>query len=148
LGGFALKTSARNVYEGAVLSVHHGAVNDEIEVVLKDSDTRLVSVITSTSAKSLGLEHGKKVVALFKAPWVILITEAEGVRFSARNQLAGTVVSIKEGTVDAEVRVRLDGGEGLTAVITMESLKNLGIESGKRVTALVKASHVIIGVKE
>lgn len=143
-----MKTSARNVYEGTVLAVQKGAVNDEIEIVLDGGNTRLTSVITSKSSKTLGLAPGKKVIALFKAPWVILLTESDGVRFSARNQLDGTVVSVKEGVVNAEVRVRLDGGEGLTAIVTLDSVKSLGIEGGSRVTALVKASNVIIGVRD
>ncbi len=140
-----MKTSARNHFEGAVLAVHHGAVNDEVEVMLDGSNTRLTAVITSTSAKGLGLEPGKKVVALIKASWVILLTDTDGVKFSARNQLPGTVVSVEKGAVNSEVRVRLDGGEALTAIITMESAKNLGLEAGSKVTALVKASHIILG---
>lgn len=140
-----MKTSARNEFSGTVLTVHHGAVNDEIEIQL-DGGARVTSVITSTSAKNLGLEAGKKVVALVKASLVILLTDADGVRFSARNQLAGTVSSVERGAVNTEVRVRLDGGEELTAVITVQSEKNLGIKEGGKVTALIKASHVIVGV--
>lgn len=143
-----MKTSARNHFDGVVLNVHHGAVNDEVEIVLDGSDTRLTSVITSVSAKALGLEPGKKVVALIKAPWVILMTDTEGVRFSARNQLQGTVVSVRDGAVNSEVRVRLDGGESLTAIVTEDSAKNLGLEAGVRVTALIKASHIVIGAYE
>ena len=135
-----MKTSARNHFEGAVLAVHHGAVNDEVEVILDGSNTRLTAVITSLSAKTLGLEPGKKVVALIKASWVILLTDTDGVKFSARNQLSGTVVSVEKGAVNSEVRVRLDGGEALTAIITMESAKNLGLEAGSKVIALVKAT--------
>lgn len=142
-----MKTSARNHFEGAVLAVHHGAVNDEVEVILDGSNTRLTAVITSLSAKTLGLEPGKKVVALIKASWVILLTDTDGVKFSARNQLSGTVVSVEKGAVNSEVRVRLDGGEALTAIITMESAKNLGLEAGSKVIALVKASHIILGAR-
>lgn len=141
-----MQTSARNTFSGTVLSVHHGAVNDEIEIMLEGSGARITSVITSASAKNLGLETGKKVVALVKASWVILLTDAGGVRFSARNQLAGTVLSVEEGAVNTEVRVRLEGGETLTAIITAESAKTLGLEAGSNVTALIKASHVIVGV--
>ena len=143
-----LKTSARNQLTGAVLQVNKGSVNDEIVIVLDGSGTRIVAIVTSTSTKSLGLEPGKKVVILVKAPWVILVTEAEGVKFSARNQLPGTIVSIKEGAVNDEVRVRLDGGEVLTAIITADSAKHLELEAGKRVTAMIKASHLIIGTIE
>jgi molybdate transport system regulatory protein len=143
-----LKTSARNVYEGTILAVQKGAVNDEIEMVLDGGSTRLASLITSKSSKTLGLEPGKKVIALFKAPWVILLSESDGVRFSVRNQLDGTIVSLKEGVVNAEVRVRLDGGEGLTAIVTLDSVKSLGIEAGSRITALIEASNVIIGVRD
>ena len=140
-----LKTSARNQLTGAVLQVTKGAVNDEISIVLDGSGTRIVAIVTGTSTKSLGLEPGKKVVILVKAPWVILVTEMEGVKFSARNQLPGTVVSVKDGVVNAEVRVRLDGGEVITSIVTMESAKHLELEPGKRVTAMVKASHLILG---
>ena len=141
-----MKTSARNTFNGTVLNVHHGAVNDEIEIMLEGSGARITSVITSTSTKNLGLEAGKKVIALIKASWVILLTDTEGVRFSARNQLTGTVTSVEKGAVNSEIRVRLEGGEALTAIITEESTKNLGLEAGSKVTALIKASHVILGV--
>lgn len=140
-----LKTSARNQLTGAVLQVTKGAVNDEISIVLDGSGTRIIAVVTGSSTKSLGLEPGKKVVVLAKAPWVILVAEMEGVKFSARNQLPGTVVSVKDGVVNAEVRVRLDGGEVLTSILTMESAKYLELEPGKRVTAMIKASHLILG---
>ena len=127
------------------MHIDHGAVNDEVVVLLDGSGTQIVSVITSASVKKLGLEIGTKVVALFKAPWVILMTDMEGVTFSARNQLKGTVVSVAAGVVNAEVRVRLDGGEVVTAIVTMESVKELGLEAGKSVTAMIKASNVILG---
>jgi molybdate transport system regulatory protein len=142
---FILKTSARNRLTGTVMSIDHGAVNDEVVILLDGSGTQLVSVVTSASVRKLGLEIGSKVVALFKAPWVILITDMEGVIFSARNQLKGTIVSVARGAVNAEARVRLDGGEVVTAIVTMESVKELGLEAGMPVTAMIKASNVILG---
>lgn len=143
-----MKTSARNSFNGAVLNVHHGAVNDEVEIVLDNSSTRITAVVTSASAKTLGLAPGKKVAAIFKAPWVILMTDTKGVKFSARNQFEGAVVSVKQGAVNSEVRVRLDGGEMVTAIVTEDSAKELALEPGKKVTALIKASHVIVGAYE
>ncbi len=141
-----MKASVRNTYHGTVMKIHRGTVNDEIEFILDGSDTRMTATISGTSAKILGIEVGKKVVALIKESWVILLTDTEGVKFATRNQLAGTVVSVDGGAVNAEVRVRLDGGEALTAIITLESAKRLELEAGSRVVALVKASNVVLGV--
>jgi molybdate transport system regulatory protein len=127
------------------MSIDHGAVNDAVVVLLDGSGTQLVSVITSASVKKLGLEIGSKVVAIFKAPWVILMTDMDGVVFSARNQIKGTIVSITRGAVNAEVRVRSDGGDVVTAIVTMNSVKELGLEAGMPVTAMIKASNVILG---
>jgi molybdate transport system regulatory protein len=62
---------------------------------------------------------------------------------SARNQLPGTVKSIKPGAVMAEVVVDVNGSE-VVAAITRSSVESLGIKEGSRVTAIIKATEVMI----
>lgn len=49
---------------------------------------------------------------------------------SIRNQLAGTVTSVTRGEVMAAVKVRLDGGQDVTAAITLEAVKELDLAEG------------------
>ena len=63
---------------------------------------------------------------------------------SARNQFAGRVVAIREGTVDFEVRIKLDPDNEIVAVITRESAENMEIEIGKELIAMVKSSSVLL----
>jgi molybdate transport system regulatory protein len=65
-------------------------------------------------------------------------------RLSARNQLAGTIQSIKEGVVTAEVVVKLDGGEVIVSVITVESVRGLDLKVGAKVHAIIKSTEVLI----
>jgi molybdopterin-binding protein len=70
-----------------------------------------------------------------------------GVRMetSARNQLRGTVTSVNIGAVMAEVVVEVNGAQ-VVAAITKDSAERLGLEAGKAVTAIIKATDVMIGV--
>lgn len=63
---------------------------------------------------------------------------------SLRNQLPGTVTAITPGEVMATVRVRLDSGQDLTAAVTRESVKDLGLAEGSAVRALVKSTEVAL----
>lgn len=72
------------------------------------------------------------------------LMERLAMRTSARNQLLGTVTQLTRSTVNAEVDIELAGGDTLTAVITVASADNLGLEAGVPVTALIKASWMII----
>lgn len=67
-------------------------------------------------------------------------------RTSARNQWSGRIVKIRRGAVNDEVEIRLAGGVRIAAIITHESLENLGFETGQDAVALVKASSVIVGI--
>lgn len=67
-------------------------------------------------------------------------------RVSARNQLAGTVTSINRGAAIANVEIDV-GGQRLVASVTVEAIDELGITEGTSVTAVVKASDVILGVE-
>lgn len=64
-------------------------------------------------------------------------------KLSARNQLAGTVSEIRRGEAIANVVVDV-AGQRLVASITVEAVDELGLVNGKAVTAVVKASDVIL----
>ena len=66
-------------------------------------------------------------------------------RLSARNQLQGTVVSVDLGSVMAIVVVRLAGGDEIVSAITKESAEDLGLREGDSVTAVIKATEVMVG---
>lgn len=67
-------------------------------------------------------------------------------RTSARNQFFGRVSSARRGAVNSEVVLKLSGGDAMTAVITNESLDDLGLRKGAEAFALVKASWVVLAV--
>jgi molybdate transport system regulatory protein len=140
-----MKTSARNIFNGAISALKSGTVNAEVIIALSGGD-QLVAVITQESVKTLELAVGTPVVALVKAPWVMLMTEPSGIRLSARNCLAGTVKSVEIGAVNAEVALTLPGGTEITAIITRDSARELGLKPGVAATAVIKASNVILGV--
>jgi molybdopterin-binding protein len=62
---------------------------------------------------------------------------------SARNQLKGTVQSVKSGSVMAEVIVKVNPGE-VTAAITDSSRDRLNIKEGDEVSVIIKATEVMI----
>jgi len=66
-------------------------------------------------------------------------------RLSARNQLAGTIVSVDLGAVMATVVIRLEGGQEVVAVITKDSANILALAAGDSVTAVIKATEVMVG---
>jgi len=68
-------------------------------------------------------------------------------KLSARNQISATVESITHG--EAIANVVLDaGGQRIVASITVEAVRELGIAEGAQVTAIVKASDVMLAVAD
>jgi len=67
-----------------------------------------------------------------------------GLDISARNQLQGSVLSLKVEGVMAEVRVGI-GDQELVSVITRGSAERLKLQVGDRVFAVIKSTEVMIG---
>jgi molybdate transport system regulatory protein len=140
-----MSVSARNVFKGKITALVDGAVNAEVELTTAGGD-KVVAIVTEGSVQSLGLAVGKEAVAYVKAPWVMLLAGAETVKFSARNQLSGKVCVLHKGAVNTEVGITLAGGTTVFAVVTNEAVLELGLKEGATASALIKASHVILGV--
>ena len=64
-------------------------------------------------------------------------------QISTRNRLPGTVTEVVKGEAAAKVTIRV-GDNHMVALITRESADELGLEIGKEVTALVKATDVMV----
>jgi len=65
---------------------------------------------------------------------------------SARNQLAGSVVSINKGGAIANVEINV-AGQRLVSSITIEAVEELGLEAGSEVVVIIKASDVLLAVR-
>lgn len=138
-----MKTSARNQFFARVVQVRPGAVNDEIDLEMAGGQ-KLAAIVTHESTETLGLSLGAETFALVKASSVLLVTEPGGAKFSARNQLAGTVSRVSPGAVNTEVTLDLPGGASVVAIITNESCTEMGLAPGVMATAMFKASCVIL----
>jgi molybdate transport system regulatory protein len=140
-----MKISARNLLAGTVHEVTKGSVNAEVSLVLEGGE-KVVAIITNSSIDSLGVEKGKAAFAIVKASDVIVGKGVDGTKLSARNVLVGEVTRVHDGAVNSEVEMRLRGGTAVVASITKESVKALALKAGDQVSAIVKASNVLIGV--
>lgn len=141
-----MSISARNQLPATITAIKKGTVNDLIELQL-DSQETLSATVTQGSTDRLNLSCGASVVAIFKAPSVILSSDDDLV-LSACNRFACTVTAIDIGAVNCEIGLQSQKGTPLVATITKTSLENLNLAVGASVSAYIKATQVVIGVKK
>ena len=140
-----MKTSARNALRGRIDRITAGAVSAEVTLRLADG-LDIVATITAQSVEDLGLAEGVPAIALIKSSFIVL-AKGQGLRTSARNQIAGVVASREDGAMNSEIRLDIGAGKTLTATLTLESARLLELAVGDPVTALIKAPHVILAVE-
>ena len=69
-------------------------------------------------------------------------------KLSARNQFKGKILDIQEGAVNGIVKIDIGGGNVMSATISMNAIKELGLTVGKEACAVVKATSVMVGVDD
>ena len=136
--------SARNQLNVEISEVRTGAVNSLIAGKLAGGEV-LKATVTVDSEKSLDLKVGKQAIFLFKASSVS-VSKNNHIKLSATNQIKGVVSEIKDGAVNAEVIIDANGSK-ISAVITKESVNGMALKAGDDVTAIIKATQIIVGVK-
>ena len=139
-----MKISARNQFPGVVKTIHKGAVNSDVILDIGDG-LEIFANITNEAVADLRLTPGRQAVALIKSSFVML-TPDRNVRTSARNHLAGVVAEVIPGSVNCEVKIQLAGKRIVTAMVTADAIKEMALVKGSACAALIKASHVLIGV--
>ncbi|MEL7670337.1 TOBE domain-containing protein [Methanobacterium sp.] len=66
-------------------------------------------------------------------------------KLSARNMIKGTVEEVNEGMIMANVKIKIEAPDTITAIITKEAADDLGIKKGEKVTAIIKSTEVMVG---
>ena len=141
-----MKISARNQLKGTIANVTEGAVNGVVAISLGDATIK--ANITMEAVEQLGLAEGKEACAIIKASNVMFAVGDEPLKnISARNQLPGTIVSIKRGAVNGHVVLELADGNKITGSITNEAIEQLGLAEGGKALAIIKSTDVIVGVE-
>ena len=136
-----MKLSARNKFIGKVTDVTRGAVNGIVKIELSNGQ-HLTSSITLEAIDDLDITVGKEVTAIIKSTSV-LIGRGQ-LTLSARNKLSGTIIDLNRGAVNAIVKVELPSNVVISSSITLEAVDELDLTVGTEVTAVVKASEVLI----
>ena len=141
-----MKISARNQLKGTIANVTEGAVNGVVSISLGDATIK--ANITMEAVEQLGLAEGKEACAIIKASNVMFAVGDEPLKnISARNQLPGTIMSIKKGAVNGHVVLELADGNKITGSITNEAIEQLGLAEGGKALAIIKSTDVIVGVE-
>lgn len=138
---FSLQTSARNQWFGTITGRDHQQVQQHVDVLLADGQTRFKVAITAQSADRLGLEEGQEVLVLLKAPWVGITQDAARAE-RADNQLAGRINHIERGPEQGEVLMALPDGQSLCATLPVEQTRDLA--EGAEVIAYFNADRIIL----
>lgn len=134
--------SARNHFHGIVKEIRKGAVNGIVKLETPGGN-RVSSTISMEAIEDLKLAEGKKACIFVKATEVMLAND--NLKISARNQWKGTVKEIKEGAVNAIVKLEIEADVIISATISMEAVKDLALAVGSKAVAIVKSTSVMLG---
>jgi len=67
-------------------------------------------------------------------------------QLSARNSIKGKIIEITPGVVTAKVKLDIGDGNTIVSVITVDSVKEMGLKVGDVAYAIFKSTEVMIGI--
>jgi molybdate transport system regulatory protein len=134
--------SARNQISGTIAEIQKGQAMSVVTVAAQGHT--IMSAITNQAVQELGLRQHDEVVALIKATeGLIAKGDAGAMKISARNKVSGRVTHVERGA--AMATVTLDARNWtLTTAITRQAADDLRLAPGDQVTALFKATEVLL----
>jgi molybdopterin-binding protein len=66
-------------------------------------------------------------------------------QISARNVFEGKIEKVEVGAVMANVKIKIESPQLVTAIITKESVEKLGLKKGDNVSAIIKSTEIMVG---
>ncbi|TLD41653.1 MAG: DNA-binding domain of ModE / Molybdate-binding domain of ModE [Candidatus Jettenia ecosi] len=117
-----------------------GQIHAHVQILWKDIP--LSVIITRASCEDMHLSVGDTISVLIKGTDIMLAKALSGM-LSARNKARGIVRQIIQGDVLSKVFVESQG-DMLHAIITNTSLREMNIQEGDEVTAIVKSTELIL----
>jgi molybdate transport system regulatory protein len=139
-----MKISARNQLIGNVIKIKEGAVNS-IAIVNIGGGNKVSATISLDAIKELGLAVGSEVIVVIKSTSVMVATANS--KISARNQLSGKVAKVNQGAVNAIVVLDIAGFNKISATISLDAVKELGLAVGSEAIAVIKSTSVMLATK-
>lgn len=140
-----MSTSARNVFFGKVTAVRETPLLTEVTFQAQ-ANYAVVSIISTESYERLALREGEQVMAIIKAPGVLVGKGPKGA-ISTRNCFPGRVTDIHRDGAVVEVMGELDDGTPMCALCTLESLQRLDIKENDAVWFFFKSIGVILSAE-
>jgi molybdate transport system regulatory protein len=137
-----MKISARNMLKGTVESIVEGMVMAKVSLTV--GANTITSLISKESVSELKLKKGSTAYSLIKSTEVMIAKDSKDI--SARNCLKGIIKSITLGTVMAKVVLNVEENE-ITALISQESVSELGLKENETAYAIIKSTEVMIAVE-
>jgi molybdate transport system regulatory protein len=140
--GVANQLSARNQISGTIADIRKGAAMSVVTVSAHGHT--IMSAITNQAVEELGLRQHDAVIAVVKATEGLLAKgDAGAMKFSARNKVSGRITHIDKGPAMAAVTLDAQNWKVMTA-ITRQAADDLQLAQGDHVTALFKATEVVL----
>ena len=140
----SLRISTRNIFRTEVTQIRRWPV--DVEVTLKVSDTSAIhAIVTNAATEDLGLEPGRRVLALVKASFVHLLPSGQ-TGSAQRNLFRGPVKRRIDAEVNSEVHIDIGHGKTMVAVVPRHHAEALGVAEGVEVAATFDPNHVILAV--
>jgi molybdate transport system regulatory protein len=144
LWSLGLRISTRNVFQTEVVKVRKWPV--DVEVTLRVStEHSILAIVTNEAASELGLEPGRKALALVKSSFVHL-APLDQAPAAARNSFVGRVTRRIDAERNSEILLDIRGGKTMTAVVPRRKAEDLGLEEGSQAVATFDPTHVILAV--
>ncbi len=104
----------------------------------------ILRTLVDGSADEPAADRAAELVGLMNLAFVD-VSEVNGMKLSASNQLKGRIVELDKGPVSTRVVMEIVPKVHVTSLITTASANRLGLRIGKKVVAIIKATEVIIG---
>ncbi|MCF6153802.1 MAG: hypothetical protein E3K36_00815 [Candidatus Brocadia sp.] len=125
---------------GTIVSITQGQIHTHVQILWKDIP--LSVIITRASCEDMHLSVGDAISVLIKGTDIMLAKSFSGM-LSARNRARGVIRQIIQGDVLSKIFVESQG-DMLHAIITNTSLKEMNLQEGNEVTAIVKSTELIL----
>ncbi|GAN33165.1 MAG: hypothetical protein DYG83_14065 [Candidatus Brocadia sp. AMX2] len=125
---------------GTIVSITQGQIHAHVQILWKDIP--LSVIITRASCEDMHLSVGDAISVLIKGTDIMLAKSFSGM-LSARNRTKGVVREIVQGDVLSKIYLESQG-DMLHAIITNTSLKEMNLQEGNEVTAIVKSTELIL----